>query len=526
MVRSALTVALAAALAVVVAAAAPRPALAQQPAPKPAAPPAGKAAPPAVPRFELPPGEPGFRSLRELRVRGDRLLGTEVTVKGYITWIYDCAKQIAKPKETPAQVQKRIYDDQTICERPKLYLGPAKDTPSDRAIWVVEVPRPPTKREREVLPKDELAKWPAVPKFALGDHVAVTGTWELQTPRGDGNSDGLLIFKSIQPAKPAATPPAATAPTAAPPRARPAPPQVPAAPKVAPIDPAKQRAAYDHTRAGAQAVVERRYDDAIRSYKAALAIWPDDPGAWYGLTVAHARKLEWPAAAAAMERAARLEPRNAMYQQVHGMMLYEANIQRARAAEASRLNKKPDEVIINEGSINHEAALVTLTLSAHLARNLWRTHFYLGRIYRARGDARAAAEAFDEAIRQAAPEAAPYVALVELYRRWEYLDEAIAIARLGAAAVIDPGERGDVLYMLGVVHDEKREDTAAVEAFTKALAAKPSLAPARFMRAQVHLRRKDRAAAKADLEAYVADPAATQRALAQRLLLELASGKP
>lgn len=522
MVRLALTVALASTLA----AAAARPALAQQPAPKAPAP-AGKATPPAVPRFELPPGEPGFRSPRELRVRGDRLLGTEVTVKGYITWIYDCAKQIARPKETPAQVQKRIYEDQTICERPKFYLGPTKDTPADRSIWVVEVPRPPTKREREVLPKDELAKWPAVPKFALGDHVAVTGTWELQTPRGDRNSDGLLIFKSIQPAKPAATPPAAAAPPAPPPpRVRPAPPQVPAAPKVAPIDPAKKRAAYDHTRAGAQAVVDRRYDDAIRSYKAALAIWPDDHGAWYGLTVAHARKLEWPAAAAAMERAARLEPRNAMYQQVHGMMLYEANIQRAREAEASRLSKKPDEVLINEGSINHEAALAKLALSAHLERSLWRTHFYLGRIYRARGDARAAAEAFDEAVRQGAPEAAPYIALVELYRRWEYLDEAIATARLGAAAVTDPGERGDVLYMLGVAHDEKREDTAAIEAFTKALAAKPSLAPARFMRAQVHLRRKDHAAAKADLEAYLADPGATQRTAAQKLLGDLARGKP
>jgi hypothetical protein len=46
------------------------------------------------------------------------------------------------------------------------------------------------------------------------------------------------------------------------------------------------------------------------------------------------------------------------------------------------------------------------------------------------------------------------------------------------------------------------------------------------MRAQVHLRRKDRAAAKADLEAYLADPGATQRPIAQRLLDELARGKP
>jgi hypothetical protein len=156
---------------------------------------------PAVPRFELPPGEPGVRTVRELRVRGQHdWLGTEITVKGYITWIYDCAKHVARPGEKPAQVQRRIDDDQTICERPKFYLGATKDAPPERSIWVVSVPRPPTKMERQRLPKSELASWPAVPKFALGDHVAVTGTWTLRSPHGDHNSDGLLVFKAQKPA--------------------------------------------------------------------------------------------------------------------------------------------------------------------------------------------------------------------------------------------------------------------------------------------------------------------------------------
>jgi tetratricopeptide (TPR) repeat protein len=294
------------------------------------------------------------------------------------------------------------------------------------------------------------------------------------------------------------------------------------------MDPDKQRAAHRHTVAGAQAVASQRYDDGIREYKAALALWPHDHGAWYGLTVAHARKLEWTDAAAAMERAAGLEPRNAGYQQVHGMMLYEATVQQARAAQAAAQGKQPDEIVVDEHALDHKAALAKLLLSAHLDRSLWRTHFYIGRIHRQRGDARAAAEAFDEAVRGAPPEASPYVALVELYRRWGYVDEAIAIARLGATHVAAPDERADVLYMLGFAHDEKREDAAALEAYTKALAAKPDLAPALMMRAQVYLRLKNTAAAKADLEAYLAHPRATawQKATAQRNLADLTRKKP
>ncbi len=92
---------------------------------------------------------------------------------------------------------------------------------------------------------------------------------------------------------------------------------------------------------------------------------------------------------------------------------------------------------------------------------------------------------------------------------------------------VAPDERGDVLYMLGLAHDDKREDAAAVEAYTKALEAKPDLAPALFMRGTVFLRMKKPAAARADLEAYVAHPAARawETAIAQRHLLDLAQKK-
>src|SRR5687768_15077836 len=117
---------------------------------------------PAVPSFELPPPEPGFVHPRYLQLRGRSLLGTEVKVKGYITWIYDCIKDVKHPKETRKQTQRRIDADPTLCERPKFYLATTRDTPDERALWVVDVPRPPNKLEKERLPKEELAAWPKV----------------------------------------------------------------------------------------------------------------------------------------------------------------------------------------------------------------------------------------------------------------------------------------------------------------------------------------------------------------------------
>src|SRR3954468_17598990 len=54
-----------------------------------------KVDPPTVPAFELPAVEAGFHGMRELRVRGRPLQGTEVSVKGYVTSIYDCAAVLA-----------------------------------------------------------------------------------------------------------------------------------------------------------------------------------------------------------------------------------------------------------------------------------------------------------------------------------------------------------------------------------------------------------------------------------------------
>jgi tetratricopeptide (TPR) repeat protein len=483
---------------------------------------------PAVPSFELAPSPPGVRSVRELRVRGQQDLGTEITVRGYVTWVYDCAKQIAKPGETPAQTQKRIDDDQTLCQRPKFYLGDTKDASPDRSIWVSEVPRPPTKMERQRLPKAELAKWPAVPKYALGDYVAVTGTWDLQSPRGDRSSDGLLVFKSLQAATPA--PPATARPAAAAPRAQPAPPKVPPTPKPAPIEPEKQQKSIRQMNEGAKALGQAQWETATERYTAAVTTWPENHVAWYYLAYTYSRKLAWRDAVGAAANATRIAPDQAMYRLMHGLCLYEAAVQRAREAQAMKQGMKPEEVVPDLRGIAQDAALAQLELAIHLNDKLWRAHYYRGRILRDRGDDGPAAESFSRAVRSAPPQSGPYAALADLYRRWDHFDEAIEIARLGADNVVDPPEKADLYYRLGQAYEDKREDTLAVDAYTKALDMRRDLAPALFQRGQLYMRMKKPAAAKIDLEAFLASPGASAhpfaRGTAARLLMEIAAKQP
>jgi hypothetical protein len=167
---------------------------------------------PAVPAFDLPPSPPdGSHTVKEMRVKGKKLLETDVTVKGVITWAYDCPTAIRQPGMSDKDLQKTIDEDPSRCERPKFYIGDAADTPAEKSVWVVEVPRPYYKVELERLPKDELRNPPpdrcdakadpkksACPPYKVGDEVEITGTWRLTSPHSERNSDGLLVYKRIK----------------------------------------------------------------------------------------------------------------------------------------------------------------------------------------------------------------------------------------------------------------------------------------------------------------------------------------
>jgi hypothetical protein len=166
---------------------------------------------PAVPDFALPPAPAdGSHTIKELRVNGKKVLDTDITVHGFITWAYDCPTAVRKPEETDKDVQKRIDDDPTLCERPKFYIGDDKSTQVEKSLWVVDVPRPYNKLEMERMKKQERnlpdrcephekdPKKNICPPYAVGDEVEITGSFKTSSPHSERNSDGLLVYKKMK----------------------------------------------------------------------------------------------------------------------------------------------------------------------------------------------------------------------------------------------------------------------------------------------------------------------------------------
>lgn len=158
---------------------------------------------PPVPDFTAPAANPdGTHSVHEMRLKGAKFLDTDVRVKGHVIWIYDCATAIRTPEMSEKDVAKLMADEPERCSRPNFYLGDTPDTPADKGIWVVEVPRPPRADEKKALPDEEVKAmqdaFNMVPKFQIGDQVVVTGKWALTSPKGFRNSDGLLVFAAME----------------------------------------------------------------------------------------------------------------------------------------------------------------------------------------------------------------------------------------------------------------------------------------------------------------------------------------
>jgi hypothetical protein len=166
---------------------------------------------PKVPDFALPaPNTDGSHSVKEMRVKGKKLLETEVTVKGYVTWAYDCLTSVREPSESEEAARKRIDADPTICQRAKFYIGDEPNTPPEKSAWVVDVPRPYNKLELERIkkkdrndpnrcePGEKDPKKSVCPPYNVGDQVEVTGTWRLSSPHSERNSEGLLVYKKMK----------------------------------------------------------------------------------------------------------------------------------------------------------------------------------------------------------------------------------------------------------------------------------------------------------------------------------------
>lgn len=270
----------------------------------------------------------------------------------------------------------------------------------------------------------------------------------------------------------------------------------------------------------------KQFDTAITAYEKAIGKWSDNHLAYYGLGGAQAQRGEWEKAADAFSNAVRLSPEDPMYQMWCGVSLYEKAVKQAREDQARKENKKPEEIKVDLSTVNFEKSQQHLQEAVKLNKDMWRAHYFLGRILREQDKPKDAATEFSAAIQSNAREQGPYVALGELYRKWDYTDEAIKVTSQGASNVPGQNEVSDIWYVLGMGYDDKNNFDKAIESFDKALETKRDNHKAKFQRGQAYFRKGDFTHAKRDLEDFSKSGGASlefAKQQAQKMLMDIAA---
>jgi len=278
--------------------------------------------------------------------------------------------------------------------------------------------------------------------------------------------------------------------------------------------------------AGSKAAGAKQYDTAIAEYKKATEKYHDNHLAWYGLGGALAAQSQWSASSDAFSTAVQLVPEQPMYNMWYGIALYEKAVQGAREDQARKENKKPEEITPDLTAVNFQTPLQYLTQAVKLNADMWRAHYYLGRIYREMDKPKDAADEFSKALVANPRESGPYIALGELYNKWDYTDQAIAVSQKGTTFVPGSNEVADIWYELGMGYSNKSMDKEAIDAFTKAIESRKDQHKAKFQRGQAYFHRGDFTDAKRDLEEFSKSAGASvefAKQQASKMLMDIAA---
>jgi tetratricopeptide (TPR) repeat protein len=277
---------------------------------------------------------------------------------------------------------------------------------------------------------------------------------------------------------------------------------------------------------GNKANGQKQYETAITEYQKAVDKYHDNHLAWYGMGGAYAGKGDWGKAADSFATAVQERDSDPMYQMWYGIALYEKAVQTAREDQAKKENKKPEEIKPDLTAVSFDKPLQHLEEAVKLQPDMWRAHYYLGKIYREGDKQKEAANEFTKAIQGNPREWGPYVALGELYRRWDYTDEAIKVTSQGTVNVPGSNEVSEIWFVLGMSYDDKRMDDKAIEAFDKAIESKKDNHKAKFQRGQAYFRKGDFVHAKRDLEDFSKSGGASlefAKQQASKMLMDIAA---
>lgn len=278
--------------------------------------------------------------------------------------------------------------------------------------------------------------------------------------------------------------------------------------------------------AGNKAAGAKQFEVAVQEYQKAVDKYSDNHAAWYGMGGAQAQRGEWDKAADAFARAVQIADNQPMYQMWYGISLFEKAKKQAREDQARKENKKPEEVQVDLSTVSFDKSQQHLSEAIKLNADMWRAHYYLGQIYRAQDKAKDAATEFSKALQADPRQSAPYIALGELYRKWDYTDEAIKITSQGVVNVPGSNEVSDIWYVLGMGYDDKNNWDKAIESFDKAIESKRDNHKAKFQRGQAYFKKGDFTHAKRDLEEFSKSGGASlefAKQQAQKMLMDIAA---
>ncbi len=280
------------------------------------------------------------------------------------------------------------------------------------------------------------------------------------------------------------------------------------------------------TNDGNKAVAQKQFDTAIALFDKAIEKDSDNAFAHYGRGLSYLSKNDFDKAAEDLEKCVQAGPEQPMYQMYYGIALFDKAVDQAKDDQARRANKKKEEIEVDLSGANFEKAEQHLKEALKDNADMWRAHWYLAQIYRAQDKSKEAAEEFTAAIKANPREPAPYIGLGELYRKWDYTDQAIQVASTGAGAVVGSNETSDIWYVLAMSYDDKKMDDKAIEAYTKAIESKKDNHKAEFQRGQVYFRKGDYTNAKKDLEDFQKTGGASlefDKQQASKMLMDIAA---
>jgi tetratricopeptide (TPR) repeat protein len=276
--------------------------------------------------------------------------------------------------------------------------------------------------------------------------------------------------------------------------------------------------------AGMKALANKNFDTAVNEFKEATRLYKENHVAWFHLGESYRYKKVWNEAVTAYSNAVQLKGDDVMYQLRLGASMYEASVEKARADEAARQQKKPEEVTPDLRKVNFDQALAHLQAAVKGNDGLYNAHYYIAKIQLNQGHEQQAAEAFTKAITAYPRFQAPYVALVALYRQWDYIEQAIQVATQGLEYVKGNEDKSELWEAVGMAQFDKGDDAKAVEAFSKAIEFNKDAFRSRFQRGMAYYRRGEFKSAERDFDDYlkVAGPSqAAFKSIAQKKKFEI-----